>query len=171
MLSNQVEKFTKYNATSLMEAINHKIIKHLECKIYHTNKRHQYLRKTPRWGKPTRQIQDERRQTLSQDQPQTKEEKDIISQSKKKLLRRSNGEPISILAPTQVDDVIMANFTFQQTYTPAPRGSRFFKETAEGKAKPHIYDGANEEDELDAFVVEDMERDRGHFIRAKQHLP
>lgn len=99
-------------------------------------------------------------QTLSQDQPQTKEEKDIISQSKKKLKRRSNGEPISIPAPTQVDDVIMADFTFQQTYTPAPVwGSRFFKETVEqGKAKPHIYDGADEEDELDAFVVEDMER-------------
>lgn len=28
----------------------------------------------------------------------------------------------------------------------------------QGKAKPHIYDGADEEDELDAFVVEDMER-------------
>lgn len=54
----------------------------------------------------------------------------------------------------------MADFTFQQTYTPAPVwGSRFFKETVEqGKAKPHIYDGADEEDSLDAFVVEDMER-------------
>lgn len=54
----------------------------------------------------------------------------------------------------------MADFTFQQTYTPAPVwDSRFFKETVEqGKAKPHIYDGADEEDEFDAFVVEDMER-------------
>ena len=28
----------------------------------------------------------------------------------------------------------------------------------QGKAKPHIYDGADKEDEFDAFVVEDMER-------------
>lgn len=99
-------------------------------------------------------------QTLSQDQPQTKEEKDLISQSKKKCQRRSNGEPISIPAPTQVDDVIMADFTFQQNKgTHLLQDYRFFKETVEqGKAQPHIYDGADAEDEFDAFVVEDMER-------------
>ena len=28
----------------------------------------------------------------------------------------------------------------------------------QGKAKPHIYDGADKEDEFDAFVVEDIDR-------------
>lgn len=67
--------------------------------------------------KETGQLPLDRR---SQDQPSTTTVCEILSRSKKKFKRRSNGERIPITAPSQGEDIVMADLPSQQTTRPSP---------------------------------------------------